>query len=74
MKRTLGTYGKIHKDITLMSLVFLKEMGKSAVMKKITEEIMAESVPNLVKNTNLQQRFNITVKLKQDKSTEIHLL
>lgn len=74
MKRTLGTYGKIHKDITLMSLVFLKERGKSAVMKKITEEIMAESVPNLVKNTNLQQRFNITVKLKQDKSTEIHLL
>ena len=40
--------------------------------EKKLEEIMAESIPNLVKNINLQQRFNTTVKLKQDESKEIH--
>lgn len=58
MHGILWSYGIITKGPTSISLE-LRE--KEIVTKKVFEEIMAENIPNFVKNTNLH--------IQQDKPT-----
>lgn len=70
MNRASGACGTITKDLTFVPSKFQNRRKKECGAEKELKEIMAENIPNLARNINIEiQRAEQT---RQNKAKEIH--